>query len=235
MFKKSRLKILIICLLFQAAESQAASFNINPINIQLSQHDKIETLTLTNQDEQPLTVHFQIKEWSQHNGQDVFKDSKDVMLLPNICVIKPQSSHIVRVVLKTSPHAELEKSYRLYVTEISTADSDSERQRGLQMMLQMSLPVFVTPLEDKKTKNPHLKIYVSEGKLKLHNAGTKHLHVNKIHAPHLTEKPQDIGKYILPNHYYSWEHPSASKMQPGTEIEAHLNNEVQTLNVLPAP
>lgn len=112
------------------SNANCASFNINPVLVELSQTQKIETVTIQNREKEPLTLHLKIVRWQQTNGEDQYSDSNDLLVLPNVIKIGPEQSSIIRVVFKTEADAKYEKPYRHYIQEIPAHSSSPSSRKG---------------------------------------------------------------------------------------------------------
>lgn len=225
---------LVLSYLFCLNNSHGAtSVHINPVHIHFSNQQKMETLMLTNGDDIAVTFHFKVVSWTQNSGKDVYQQSNDIMVMPSIVTIQPNSSQIVRLGLKADAHPHVETHYRVYMNEVPQRDANDDKNKGLSFRLQVGLPVFVAPLKPVlPTKAPCVKL--EEGKLKLYNNGHKHVHIDTVHFPHNKNKaetanPQKIFKYVLPQKDYVIE--TAYKPQKGEPVVLHINGEQQQLYV----
>lgn len=212
----------------------AAAIHINPVHIHFSNQQRMETLTLTNSDDMPVTFHFRVVSWVQNTGEDVYEQSNDIMVMPSIVTIKPKSSQIVRLKLRADAHPHMETHYRVYMNEVPHRDANGmEDNKGLKFKLQVGLPVFVAPLKPVLPAKAHY-VKLEKGTLKLYNDGHKHVHLDTVHFPHNKNKDeaansQKVFKYILPQKDYVIE--TAYKPEKGEPVILHINGEPQQLYV----
>ena len=222
-----------MCALFSMHPTHAGSFNVNPVQIHFNKDQKIETLTITNYDSTPLTVHLKVKKWDQKNGQNIYTDTKDLFMAPPIATIAPNSSQIIRIALKTQRHDHNENAYRLFIAEIPIIESHKVTQTGLNFTLNISMPIFVKSLNDVSLE-PEFQASISQGQLRLKNIGHKHGHLKSIHIPGVMKQPIEISQYILPQQENLIALPQAKGVQE-LRLVADINNQKRTLDVSQEP
>ena len=93
----------VLCLSLLAASAQAGSFQVNPVRLSLSAAQSTTAFTVTNQSEQQLVVQLRVMAWSQHDGQDVYTDTHDVLVTPPIFQLEPGRTQTVRAGLRQPP------------------------------------------------------------------------------------------------------------------------------------
>ncbi|MGU7841263.1 fimbrial biogenesis chaperone [Burkholderia sp. AW33-5] len=129
------------------ADSQATDFTVSPVRVELSAAQRSVALTVKNESpDQPVVVQLRTAAWSQNAGDDVYASTGDLIAAPPIFTIAPGSSQVVRIGLRRAPGADRETSYRLYLQEIPPAPKPGFA--GVQIALEMSLPIFVKPAAD---------------------------------------------------------------------------------------
>ncbi|MGI4852291.1 MAG: fimbrial biogenesis chaperone [Janthinobacterium lividum] len=221
--------VLKILTLFSIQLGQAGSFNINPVQINFNKDQKIETLIITNYDSNPLTVHLKVKKWHQKNGENFYVDTKDLLMAPPIATIDANSSQVIRLALKAPRHDHNENAYRLFITEIPNLESHNVTQTGLNFTLNISMPIFVHPLNDASVE-PVFQASISQGQLRLKNSGRRHGHLKSVHIPGVTKQPIEITRYILPQQESLINLPQTNGVQ-GLRLVADINNQKRTLDV----
>ena len=147
----------------------AGSFQVNPVNIELPAGGSSTSLTIRNNDADPVSVRVIAMRWTQENGADVYAPTKDVIVSPPMFTIKGGATQLVRVGLRSrTPGA----AYRVILEEIPVQKADSN---GIQVALRLNLPLYV--LQDKgEAKVSWKAIRGDDGELVLEarNAGTRH-------------------------------------------------------------
>lgn len=127
----------------QAPQVWAGSFSINPVRIQLSPSATSEVLHVTNSGKTDVTVQLHPMQWTQQEGEDQLKATRDLIVTPQIFNLKAGSSQIIRIGLTKKNDSASEVSYRLIIEEIPS--SPEPGFQGLRLALRISLPVFVKP------------------------------------------------------------------------------------------
>jgi fimbrial chaperone protein len=195
---------LLITLFLTSHTAAASNFNITPINIFLDPQTKIEKLTVTNNGEDDLTVQLKAFRWTQdEKGQELYEDTKDIILSPKIATLKKDEEKIIRV--GTHLKSDLsEKTYRIFVEEIPNADREELKGTTIQMYLKIGVPLFLSPIKkDQKGAIETITLQKGKAAIKIKNKGNQHLIVNNIQVRGLNPQGQEIfsqdlsGWYIL--------------------------------------
>ena len=185
----------------------AGSFQVNPVRVTLSAEAPVAALTIRNLEPRETVVQLQLRAWSQTDGEDVFSDTAAVLVTPPIVRVAGGGEQIVRVGLRTPPDQAVEQSYRLFVREVPPAPAAGFQ--GLQVALQVSLPVFVVPAAPLREDVRWQLGRTPDGLLALtaHNAGTRHLQLlgatlHPAQGPAIA-RPNMTG-YVLPGQAMTW-------------------------------
>lgn len=178
-------------LLIGATVLNAGSIGVSPVRVTLSASQKVAGITVSNPSTQPMTIQVEFMNWSQLEGKDVFTFTREVLANPPIFTIPPGESQLIRVGLRRAPDDQLELSYRLFLQELPPPLSDEFQ--GAQMLMRVSLPVFILP---KGKTNPVLHLEASNAlqgalKLNLTNNGNAHIKIKSV-------------KLLLPSKVKSW-------------------------------
>ena len=131
-------------------DSVAGAFTISPIRVELSSTVPMIAVTVRNNDSSaPATIQAQSMSWSQQGGQDVYQDSRALIVSPPIFTLQPDGEQVVRIALRTAPPADRETLYRVYFQELPGAVGEdaagNERKPALRMVLRMGIPIIVAP------------------------------------------------------------------------------------------
>jgi fimbrial chaperone protein len=158
----------------------AGSIGVSPIRVTLSTSQKVTGITVSNPGTQPMSIQLELMNWSQQEGKDVFTLTREVLANPPIFTIPPGESQLIRVGLRRAPDDQLELSYRLFLQELPPPLIDEIQ--GAQMLMRVSLPVFILPKA--KTKPVlHWEASRTMGgalKLNLTNNGNAHIQIKSF-------------------------------------------------------
>jgi fimbrial chaperone protein len=177
----------------------AADFSVTPTRVELKASALSEAVSVINHAAEPLRVGVRLVEWSQdEKGNDVYKDSSDLVYFPRQMEVDPDSRRIVRLGTKT-PAATMERSYRLFIEE-QPAPTPPGARAQISVAFRFGLPVFLPPAV------PRVQVEVGEpvlqqGKLSiaLKNAGNEHVRVNTMRVTGEGGFTKDVqGWYALP-------------------------------------
>lgn len=135
--------IRVLLMLVFPGFSQAGSFSVMPLRVELSAHEATRIITLQNLDTKPVTVQLQLMAWSHKEGVDRFTPTRDIIVTPQVFHLKANSVQIIRAGLVRTPDSHDELAYRLFIEEIP--EPPPADFKGAQIALKISLPVFVAP------------------------------------------------------------------------------------------
>ena len=121
--------------------ASAAGWEIDPIRIELSQQQQTAALTVKNSSDQPTSIQIRAVEWTQQDGRDIYKPTKELLVSPPIFTIAPKSEQIVRVALRREADSQDELTYRISLQELPPKLTPDFM--GVKVALRVSLPVFV--------------------------------------------------------------------------------------------
>lgn len=170
-------------LLFLAVSASAASLDVNPVRIDLSPAARSAELRLTNMSNEALSVQVDVREWSQDlDGAEQLADTRALLAVPPIVTIPPGERQVVRIGHLGAPAEDVEKSFRLLVTELA-GPRTATGGPGLDMRLRLSIPVFVAPIG--RPAAPDIAIEdvaaTDDGtRVTLHNTGNAHAKIERI-------------------------------------------------------
>ncbi len=178
-FRSSLLRRLaIVCLC--VAPAWAAEFSVTPIRADLGAGALSETITVTNDSSSRLRVNVRLMEWTQDaTGQDVYKESSDLVYFPRQLEFEGGAKRLVRVGTRTAGGAT-ERTYRLFIEEEPPAAAPGS-PAAVTFYFRFGVPVFVAPAAPRpvpEVGEPTL----TAGRLALEvrNAGNQHFRLNKL-------------------------------------------------------
>ncbi|HAB36938.1 MAG TPA: phytochrome sensor protein [Rhodobacteraceae bacterium] len=188
--------------------ASAGSISVNPMLLTLSDSNQLGTVTLLNNGSNPMPMQLQIMSWSQSEGSDILTATREILANPPIFNIPAGGSQIIRLGLRRASDAQRELTYRIILQELpSPVKSDIS---GAQMLMRISMPVFVLPEVDAKAVLIWQADYTSKGTLKISafNSGNAHIRISnfKLSLPGSSETllKQEAGDYILAGQSKEW-------------------------------
>jgi fimbrial chaperone protein len=209
MFRSTKSQAVIgLALLILTGLAQAGSFGVSPIRVTLTPQQPTGVLTVRNQSDQETVVQVQANAWSQQDGTDVLEESADLIAVPPLFTLPPGGSQVVRVGLRRPPAVEGELTYRLLLREVPPPPADDFM--GLQVALNLSLPVFVLPAGGARPELQGGLVHQAKGTvgLQLLNAGNAHVQLQQFELT----KPDGsvlnspaLSVYLLPGQSRSWD------------------------------
>lgn len=197
-----------LALLILTGLAQAGSFGVSPIRVSLTPQQSTGMLTVRNQSNEQTVVQVQANAWSQHDGADVLEESADLIAVPPLFTLPPGGSQVVRVGLRRPPAAEGELTYRLLLREVPPPPADDFT--GLQVALNLSLPVFVLPAGGAQPKLQGGLARDADGTiaLQLLNAGNAHVQLQRFELTRpdgSVLNSSALSVYLLPGQSRSWD------------------------------
>jgi fimbrial chaperone protein len=224
----------LLLTLFLANNALAANFDIKPIKIFLDPKSKIEKLTLKNISEEDLTVQIKGYQWTQNEkGQDIYQETKDLILFPRITTIKQEEEKIIRIGTNLNSGSK-EKTYRIFVEEIPSGEKIESTGSTIHMYMKIGVPVFISP--GKKVEKGTIEtVNIQKGKaeIKVQNNGNLHFMVSAVQVQGVDNQGKEIfssavdGWYILSGESRAYE---INIPQDKCKNITRLNIEVKTNN-----
>jgi fimbrial chaperone protein len=193
--------------LFWALGAGAASLDVNPVRIDIARSARSAELRLTNTASEELSVQIDVRAWSQDGGADELVETRELLAVPPLVTIPPGERQIVRIGHLATPSPDLEKSFRVIVTELPPNAGDSNGS-ALNMRLRLSIPVFVA--SGSGTAAPDvvldgLERGTGDAVVTLRNAGKAHVKIDRVELRQRGEWSALPGealsqiRYLLPN------------------------------------
>ena len=183
----------------------AASLDVNPVRIDIREPTEPAELRLTNTGADEISIQVDTRQWSQDaDGADDLYFTDLLLAVPPLFTVPPGEQQIVRVGYLGAPSEDAETSFRILVTEI--APSVEQGKSGLNMRMQLSIPVFVAPVSREAIADIELD-QVTEtpdgATLILRNTGNAHAKLSGIellgssgwYQPPELER---LARYLLP-------------------------------------
>jgi len=149
---KSLYKKFVICLIFLTfAASAAKAITVSPTVIEISPTKKVVNLTFTNDTLRDINLQSSVLSWTLINGKDVYAPSKDIVIVPAVVTVPAGKSQSFRVSKINFDSAEVEKSYRLYLEDVSPDFVDPKKtDSGVTFKFNQNLPVYYSTAKPSK-------------------------------------------------------------------------------------
>ncbi|MBV8210796.1 MAG: molecular chaperone [Burkholderiaceae bacterium] len=183
-----------------APPSYAGQFSVSPIRIDLDRKSRSDSITISN-DETARTIQMRAKlvEWTQDPaGNDVYRDSDDLIFFPRIFSIQKQEQQVIRLGWKAPPGAT-EKSYRLFLEELPQSAGGDAKPAQVLFLVRFGVPVFVRP-DTENFAGAIAALQATENgiSVSVRNSGNQNFQIQSllIRSGHGYEK-EIVGGYVL--------------------------------------
>jgi fimbrial chaperone protein len=200
--------------------SAAQAFQVRPVRVDLGSRQPAAQLVVSNPTAQTMLIQADAFEWLQARDKESLNPTEHLIVNPPIFELAPGAQQVVRVGLRRAVEAAVELPYRIWLTQVATPGEANDT--GVQMLLRVSLPVFVTGAAT-GTAQAVWQRGASDGAVELGNSGARHLHVRELRLVAEGAAPQSLGPcYALPGGQCRWPVPAAMRDKP-LRIEADSN------------
>lgn len=196
-------RLLALIALVLASVPAAQAFQVRPVRLDLGSRVAASQLMVHNPTNRPLLLQAEAFDWSQDGGADQLKPTQVLIVNPPIFEIAPGATQVVRVGLRKAVESGVERAHRIWLSQVHTP---AEGDDGVQLLLRVSLPVFVTGV----ATPPALPRWQRNGDgLELHNAGGRHLQVHAMQLQSDQGAKASFGPcYALPGQLCRWNLPA---------------------------
>lgn len=205
-----------------AAPVLASDFSVSPVRVELRQGSLSETITVMNHAPARLRVAVKLMEWTQdEQGNDVYKDSGDIVYFPRQLEVEPDGRRLVRVGAK-APAGPTERTYRVFIEE-QPEPTPEGRSAQVAVYFRFGVPIFLPPAV------PRLQAEIGEpaldkGKLSLQvrNGGNQHFRLLRILVSDGAGHQQEVA---------GWYSLAGTQKTYSVDIPAEVCRRAKTLNV----
>jgi fimbrial chaperone protein len=200
---------IFISLLLGSMTSQDAkagsALTVFPATVFMTADQMSGTVKLTNNGEAKINLQVDILQWTQHpeTGADTVAPATDVVIFPKIVSIDAGQEQVVRIGQKTRLTGDRERAYRLSVRELPTGKPQAS-STGAQMMLNLSIPLFISPQKPQKQfALAHAELAQGQLLVTVRNTGNSYVKLQTLTATGLdaagqeTFTVQKAGWYVL--------------------------------------
>lgn len=202
----------------------AGNFSVSPLRVEMKGSHRLEVLTITNADDAPLSIQIELKNWRQQGGDELLDETHDLLVTPPIFKMAPHGQQVVRIALRRDADPLRELDYRVLLTEIPAPPSKDFS--GMQVALQLSLPIFVAPPVFEHSELNWTAKWLADGTVQISasNSGNAHMRVTDFDVQFgSTDRVTHVGvtRYVLPQSSVSW------TVRPPEGSAAHVALKVQ--------
>jgi fimbrial chaperone protein len=182
--------------------AQAGGFSVAPVRLFFGDKDRAVAVRLTNQADEVLTLHTDVRAWTQDaQGGDRLEPSDDLIVSPPVLRIAPRAEQVVRLILAAPRDPTRQTAYRLILREQLPPLPADRPGAQIPIALALSLPVFITP----GSARPALQCTLSASAggpaaAVCENAGTGFVRLGRVELLEggTTLARHDGGFYLLP-------------------------------------
>ncbi|QHE75087.1 fimbrial biogenesis chaperone [Hydrogenophaga sp. PBL-H3] len=187
--------------------AQVHAFQVRPVRLDLGNRQPTAQLMVSNPTSRPLLIQAEAFDWSQEQDRDQLQPSQDLIVNPPIFELAPGAQQVVRVGLRRAAKDGVERPHRIWLTQVATTSDEGDN--GVQMLLRLSLPVFVTGTGTGAALAEWQR-HAQDGVVELNNPGARHLHVRELRLLADDATPTSLGPcYALPGGRCRWPLPTA--------------------------
>lgn len=220
--------------------ANAASYQVSPAGIELSQNKPADALTVENASGDTLVIQVRVFRWTQVNGQDQFEPATDLAASPAVVRVPGNGSQLVRILRTTNTPVTQELAYRLIVDEIPNpqqAHDTKEKPKvraGISFAIRYSVPVFVVPGQADNANKPKANLTAQlltdpTPALLVTNKAPNRAQLGDLQIG--DKKIDGLSGYVLAGNSARVRIPKGAKVDAGTQVKVNVNGSPQTLTV----
>lgn len=175
--------VLAVLALGFVSSAHASTFNVNPIQLHLSEDGSSTLLTVHNTSDEEIRFQLDTYAWSQGaEGKIQLAPTKDIIFFPRMMKLGPGEKRKVRIGL-ANPEAKAalsERTYRILVEELPSRKTKQDAEQ-VQVLTRMSIPIFVAPpTQLVKLSIGNASVRAGRFRFDLKNEGTVHTMLKKV-------------------------------------------------------
>ncbi|MDB5707225.1 MAG: hypothetical protein JWN66_4341 [Sphingomonas bacterium] len=197
----------------------ASSFQVNPVVIEIVPDRHSATVTVHNSESDPVSIRVRLYRWTQHDGQDDYADTSELIASPPIFTLAGNGTQLLRVGPRSQP---LSGAYRIILEEIPTPSGQVGK---IKISLRLNLPLYVMPDRAAKADLRWTGWRDAAGDLMLEaqNAGARYGSVVQIRAAGASTALTSSPGSVLPGGSKRWnlgKHPEIGAAPLQLDIRA---------------
>ncbi len=176
---------------FSSADAQTGGIQVAPVMVAMSSERSIASVRVRNGRARPIAFEVDVYAWSQSDGLDVLSPTRELLAAPGVFEIAAGGEQVVRLGVVT-PNPDRELAYRIMLRELPPRERHGS---GLGFALEMSLPVFVTPVGAEANVQTHVEQRAEGRVLVMRNTGNAHAQILSLEE--LDGEPAPTPRYLL--------------------------------------
>lgn len=186
--------------------ARANSLEVSPTTVELPSQGGKGVLYVVNRGQKPIVAQVEAFDWTQSADQNRLEPSTILAVSPPMVRLAPGQTQIVRLRPRADSSVTPERAFRVVVSELP--DPADKTARGVQMLLQFSVPVFVGD----RASPPDLvwdAVQTPDGlAVRAHNNGTKRAKLANLHLTSASGQDipvaHDALNYVLAGTSWEW-------------------------------
>lgn len=124
--------------------SAASTFQVNPVQIEITRDAPTALLAVRNDSAEPLRFRASAFRWAQGEAGEIqLQPTEDLVFYPEFLVLQPRETRRIRIGATVEP-AAVERSYRIVVEELPP-ETLASLPNVVRVLTRMSIPVYVEP------------------------------------------------------------------------------------------
>jgi|GEM_PF-1645716 len=179
-----------------------ASISVSPVRVNLSDQHTKDVVRVSNLEKVTKSYQVEVVAWSQTDERrEVYAPTDQLLAVPPLFSLEPGEDQLVRVGMLEDADNNVERSYRMFITELAPTQTPENEGVGISMRLQIGVPVFVAP----KTGILNATLdYVESMQIgeqlfmRFRNNGNSHVKVTETHF----SVPGSDDKVVTPSVFY---------------------------------
>lgn len=223
----SRVAVLVAALVLVADASNAGSFSVAPVRLEVKVPRRAASVEVQNTGPLPAQIQVERYRWvADKGGEDELEATEDVIATPPIFTLAPGGKQIVRVLVVGQQDPAREGTYRVILQETPLNDPPPN---AVQALLRISMPLFITPPGAKSNVAWSAERADDKWWLVAENAGNAHAQITAARLD--SGEAIKAAGYLLPG-----EKRRVAVDAPPTRIVVKLHDQPeQTIQVRQAP
>jgi fimbrial chaperone protein len=204
------------------AGAQTAGVQVTPVIVGIAPTRTMTSMRLRNWRDQEVSFEIAVLSWTQQDGRDVLSETSDLIATPRLFAIAPGAEQIVRLALaRDARGANVEQAFRLLIRELPRPG-----EGGLNVQLQMSLPVFAPPARMETV----FRAERTQGDIVLANAGNSYAQLARVTID--GERPlANVPRYLLAGAWFTAPLPRGARALNITYATGDRDLATETLNL----
>ncbi len=185
---------LVLVGLSSAAPARAA-VRIAPTSVELDGTASSSSVALNNDSPQPIRLQVTAYRWQQNDvGEMLESPTRDLVAFPLLVTVPAFAKQLIRIAV-TTPASERERTYRLVIAQLPSADAVATRDRSVSFLMRYSIPVRFAPrLTTISHRYGRASVAGGVASLELVNDGTVSFRMSEVVAVIANASRREIGR-----------------------------------------